>query len=138
MSRITVIGTGYVGLVTAACLADLGHHVIGMDVDSAKVERLRRGEVPIFEPGLAEVIASQGSRLVFTDDPVAAYEDGEFIFICVDTPPMYSGDADLSRVWRVIDNLPLSTGEDRVLVTKSTVPVGTGAPEKAVLFEGGF
>jgi UDPglucose 6-dehydrogenase len=138
LSRITVIGTGYVGLVTAACLADLGHHVIGMDVDSAKVERLRRGEVPIFEPGLAEVIASQGSRLVFTDDPVAAYEDGEFIFICVDTPPMYSGDADLSRVWRVIDNLPLSTGEDRVLVTKSTVPVGTGAAVKAELVARGF
>ncbi len=87
MSRITVIGTGYVGLVTAACLADLGHVVIGMDVDSAKVERLRKGIIPIYEPGLAELIASCGDRLRFTDDPADAYADGEFIFICVDTPP---------------------------------------------------
>ncbi len=138
MSRITVIGTGYVGLVTAACLADLGHVVIGMDVDSAKVERLRKGIIPIYEPGLAELIASCGDRLRFTDDPADAYADGEFIFICVDTPPTYSGDADLSRVWRVVDSLPLSTNEDRVLITKSTVPIGTGAAIKAELAARGF
>ncbi|NLE74976.1 MAG: UDP-glucose/GDP-mannose dehydrogenase family protein, partial [Actinobacteria bacterium] len=138
MSKITVIGTGYVGLVTAACLAELGHQVVGMDVDSAKIECLRRSEVPFYEPGLAEVLTAHKSRLLFTDDPVVAYENGEFIFICVDTPPTYSGDADLSRVWQVIDNLPLSTGEDRVIVTKSTVPVGTGAAVKAELAARGF
>lgn len=138
MSRVTVIGTGYVGLVTGACLADLGHRVTAFDLDSAKIERLRRGDIPIYEPGLAELINVQGERLSFTDDPVRAYEDGDFIFICVDTPPLYSGDADLSRVWRVIDNLPRTTGEDRVLVTKSTVPVGTGAAIKAELAARGF
>jgi UDPglucose 6-dehydrogenase len=95
-------------------------------VDSEKIRRLQRGEVPIYEPGLAEVIAAQGDRLTFTDDPGLAYREGEFIFVCVDTPPTYSGDADLSRIWRVIDNLPPEDGE-RVLITKSTVPVGTGA-----------
>ncbi len=138
MSRITVVGTGYVGLVTAACLADLGHVVIGMDVDDAKIARLQRGELPIFEPGLAELITAQEDRLTFTSNPAEAYADGEFIFICVDTPPMYSGDADLSRVWKVVDRLPKSTGYERVLVTKSTVPVGTGAAIKAELCSRGF
>ncbi len=95
MSRITVIGTGYVGLVTAACLADLGHVVIGMDVDSAKVERLRNGIIPIYEPG-----SSRAHRLLWRQAPLHgrpadAYADGEFIFICVDTPHIL-GDADLS------------------------------------------
>jgi len=138
LSRITVVGTGYVGLVTAACLADLGHVVIGMDVDDAKIARLRQGDIPIFEPGLAELIAAQGNRLTFTSNPDEAYRDGEFIFICVDTPPMYSGDADLSRVWKVVDRLPKSVGHERVLVTKSTVPVGTGAAIKAELCSRGF
>jgi UDPglucose 6-dehydrogenase len=132
MSRLTVIGTGYVGLVTAACMADLGHTVVAMDVDSEKIRRLQDGEIPIYEPGLAELIAAQGARLTFTDDPPVAYRDGEFIFVCVDTPPTYSGDADLSRIWKVVDSLPPSDGE-RVLVTKSTVPVGTGAAIRAEL-----
>ena len=137
MSRLTVIGTGYVGLVTAACMAGLGHTVVGMDVDEEKVRRLQRGEIPIYEPGLAELVAEQGDRLVFTHDPVAAYSQGEFIFICVDTPPTYSGDADLSRIWRVIDNLPPEDGA-RVLITKSTVPVGTGAAIQAELANRGY
>jgi UDPglucose 6-dehydrogenase len=135
--RITVIGAGYVGLVTAACLAGLGNHVTGMDVDTAKVERLQAGEVPIYEPGLAELIAEHRDRLSFTSDPAEAYWAGEFIFVCVDTPPTYSGDADLSRIWQVIDNLPPEDGR-RILITKSTVPVGTGAAVTAELARRGY
>ncbi len=137
MSRITVIGVGYVGLVTATCMADLGHTVVAMDSDNSKVLSLKRGEAPFYEPGLAELIASQGARLTFTSDPVHAYRHGEFIFICVDTPPTYSGDADLSRIWRVIDALPPEDG-DRVLITKSTVPVGTGAAIQVDLAQRGL
>ncbi|MCZ7664327.1 MAG: hypothetical protein M5U22_15975 [Thermoleophilia bacterium] len=109
MSRVTVIGAGYVGLVTAACLAHLGHEVTGMDIDGERVRRLNQGEIPIYEPGLVEIMAGSRSRLSFTDDPVAAYQNGRFIFICVDTPPTYSGDADLSRIWQVVANLPPRT-----------------------------
>jgi len=137
VSKITVIGVGYVGLVTAACMADLGHTVVAMDSDSSKVHALRRGEVPFYEPGLAELIGAQGDRLTFTSDPVQAYRHGESIFICVDTPPTYSGDADLSRIWRVIDALPPEDG-DRVLITKSTVPVGTGAAIRTELAQRGL
>jgi nucleotide sugar dehydrogenase len=137
MSRVTVIGTGYVGLVTAVCLAAIGHQVTGMDVDEEKIRRLNAGEVPIFEPGLAELVAAHRERLTFTADPVEAYRQGEFIFVCVDTPPTYSGDADLSRLWRVIDSLPPEDGA-RVLVTKSTVPVGTGAAVQAELAARGY
>src|SRR5665811_1684131 len=124
--RVTVVGAGYVGLVTAASLADLGHQVISMDIDSERIGRLQDGDIPIFEPGLAELVEKNRPRLTFTDDPTVAYADSEFIYICVDTPPTHSGDADLSRVWNVVDNLPPQDGE-RILVIKSTVPVGTGA-----------
>lgn len=126
------MGTGYVGLVTAACLAHLGHEVVGLDVDSAKIACLRQGQVPLYEPGLPELIASVGRRLEFTTDPQAAYDSGEFVFLCVDTPPTYSGDADLSRIWQALEALPPALGE-RTLVTKSTVPVGTGALVRAEL-----
>src|SRR5680860_55071 len=124
--RVTVVGAGYVGLVTAASLADLGHHVISMDIDSERIGRLQDGDIPIYEPGLAELVEKNRPRLTFTDNPTVAYADSEFIYICVDTPPTHSGDADLSRVWNVVDNLPPQDGE-RILVIKSTVPVGTGA-----------
>ncbi len=137
MSRVTVIGAGYVGLVTAACMAEMGHQVTGMDIDQAKVERLRAGHMPIWEPGLAELMEANRERLSFTSDPTEAYRDGEFIFICVDTPPTYSGDADLSRIWQVIANLPPEDGT-RILVTKSTVPVGTGAAIRAELAAKGY
>ncbi len=137
MSRLTVIGAGYVGLVTAACMAEIGHDVIGMDVDVERVRRLNDGHVPIYEPGLTELIEKNRERLAFTSDPVAAYREAEFIYVCVDTPPTYSGDADLSRVWQVIANLPPEDGQ-RVLVTKSTVPVGTGAAIQAELVRGGY
>ncbi len=132
MSRLAVVGAGYVGLVTAACMAHLGHEVTALDVDRDKIELLRGGGVPIYEPGLPELIAANRERIAFTTDLVTAYSSAEFIFLCVDTPPTYSGDADLSRVWQVLDGLPVDP-PDRVLVTKSTVPVGTGALVKAEL-----
>ncbi len=137
MSDITVVGAGYVGLVTAACLAHLGHRVVCLDVDAAKVRSLQAGVVPIYEPGLAELLASERPRLDFTTDPATAYCTSEFVFMCVDTPSTYSGDADLSRIWQALDALPPDLGE-RVLITKSTVPVGTGAQVKAELAARGY
>ena len=131
MSRITVFGAGYVGLVTGACFAELGHDVVVRDVVAEKVEALARGEVPIHEPGLEDLLARNRDRLRFTLDVRDAVAGAELIFICVDTPPLYSGDADLSRVWTVIDELPRGTAA--TLVMKSTVPVGTGEKVRATL-----
>ncbi len=127
MSRepIGVIGVGYVGLVTAACFADLGHTVICRDIDPAKVEMLRGGGVPLHEPGLDDLIRRNRNRLKFTLDLDELFSAARLAFICVDTPPMPSGDADLSRVQSVIDAIPPSA-EGAGLVMKSTVPVGTG------------
>jgi UDPglucose 6-dehydrogenase len=132
VSRLAVVGAGYVGLVTAACMARLGHQVTAFDVDEEKIQTLQRGGVPIYEPGLGELIAAQRRRLEFTVDVAAAYHGAEFIFLCVDTPSTYSGDADLSRVWQAVDSLP-GAGRELVLVMKSTVPVGTGALVRAEL-----
>jgi UDPglucose 6-dehydrogenase len=137
VARITVFGAGYVGLVTAACLAELGHEVVVRDVVPEKIERLRRGEVPIFEPGLDELLAKNGERLTFTLDAAEAVDGTEFIFVCVDTPPLYSGDADLSRVWTVVDELPRVSGNP-ILILKSTVPVGTGEKVRAALDQRGL
>ncbi len=137
MSTLTVVGAGYVGLVTAACMAELGHEVVAMDLDEDKIRTLREGNVPIYEPGLAELIAKNRDRIDFTTDPAAAYHSGDFIFICVDTPPTHSGDADLSRIWQAVENLPPDEGE-HVLVVKSTVPVGTGAAVQAELVDRGY
>ena len=131
MSRIAVFGAGYVGLVTGACLADLGHDVVVRDVLPDKIDGLKRGEVPIFEPGLEELLAKNEARLGFTVHVREALEGAEFVFVCVDTPPLYSGDADLSRVWTVIDELPEETRA--TVVMKSTVPVGTGDKVRAAL-----
>jgi len=137
VAKLTVVGTGYVGLVTVACMAELGHQIVAMDVDADKIANLKMGKMPIFEPGLAELIAKNSSRIEFTTDPAYAYPQGEFIFLCVDTPPTYSGDADLSRIWQAIDNIPPAEGEC-VLITKSTVPVGTGAAVQAELAKRGY
>jgi UDPglucose 6-dehydrogenase len=137
VSRLAVVGAGYVGLVTAACMARLGHQVVALDVDAEKVEVLRTGGIPIYEPGLAELIAEYRQRIDFTADLATAYSGAEFIFLCVDTPATYSGDADLSRIWQALDSLPADAAE-RVLVTKSTVPVGTGAAVRAGLASRGF
>jgi UDPglucose 6-dehydrogenase len=137
LSRLTIVGAGYVGLVTAACMAQLGHDVIAMDIDREKVRLLERGGIPIYEPGLAELLAENRSRIDFTSAADAAYKASEFIFLCVDTPPTYSGDADLSRIWQAIDTLPPDEGT-HVLITKSTVPVGTGAAVQAEVAHRGY
>jgi UDPglucose 6-dehydrogenase len=121
---IGVIGVGWVGLVTAACFAELGHEVWARDIVAAKVESLSRGDVPIHEPGLPELVAQNAERLHFTTDMAEVLEHTRLLFVCVDTPPTYSGDADLSRVESVLDDLGDSS--EHALVMKSTVPVGTG------------
>jgi UDPglucose 6-dehydrogenase len=122
---IGVIGTGYVGLVTAAGFAELGSEVWCVDVDAAKVQRLRDGEMPIYEPGLQELLARNASRMRFATDLAAALEHARLLFVAVGTPATYSGDADLSAVHAVLDAIPASA--DRALIMKSTVPCGTGA-----------
>src|SRR3954470_23119675 len=131
MSKIAVFGAGYVGLVTGACFAELGHDVAIRDVLPEKIDALRRGEVPIFEPGLDEYLARNAERLRYTLDVGEALDNAEFLFICVGTPPTYSGDADLSSVWTVLDELPADTRA--TVVMKSTVPVGTGEKVRAFL-----
>ncbi len=122
---IAVIGTGYVGLVTAAGFAELGNEVWCVDVDADKIERLQRGEVPIYERGLTESLMASRERIHFGTDLASALEHARLLFICVGTPTTYSGDADLSAVHNVINALPVS--DRHALVMKSTVPVGTGA-----------
>jgi len=124
LPAIGVIGVGWVGLVTAACFAEMGHQVIAKDVAADKVDSLSRGEVTIHEPGLAEMIERNLSHLRFTTDMDEVLEKARLLFVCVDTPPTYSGDADLSRVRSVVEDLK-GRGE-HVLVMKSTVPAGTG------------
>jgi UDPglucose 6-dehydrogenase len=123
--RVAVFGAGYVGLVTGACFAELGHHVRIRDVISEKIEALRRGEVPIYEPGLGELLERNRERLSFTIDVGEAIDEAEFVYVAVGTPPTISGDADLSAVWTVIDELP-DVDRAMVVAMKSTVPVGTG------------
>jgi len=130
--RIAVFGAGYAGLVTAAGFADLGHQVVVRDVVPEKVDALRAGRVPFHEPGLEEVIARVGDRLRFTLDYQEAVEGARFVFVCVGTPATYSGDADLSAVWTVLDELR-DLADGAVVVMKSTVPVGTGDTVRAAL-----
>ena len=131
MSRVAVFGAGYVGLVTGACFAELGHDVAVRDVLPEKIDALRRGEVPIFEPGLDDLLRQNAERLRYTLDVREALNDAEFLFICVGTPPTHSGDADLSAVWTVLDELPPEARA--TVVMKSTVPVGTGEKVRAFL-----
>jgi UDPglucose 6-dehydrogenase len=121
---IGVVGAGWVGLVTAACFAELGHRVVVREIVPEKVESLRRGEVPIHEPGLSELISKNSERLTFTEDMGELLADARLIFVCVQTPPTVSGDADLSAVQRAVEEI--GDPEGKVLVMKSTVPVGTG------------
>jgi UDPglucose 6-dehydrogenase len=121
---IGVIGVGWVGLCTAACFAELGHPVYARDILPEKVESLTRGEVPMHEPGLPELVQRNAERLNFTTDMRAVLDNAELLFCCVDTPPTYSGDADLSRVEAVVEELGGSNSH--AIVMKSTVPVGTG------------
>jgi len=121
---VGVIGVGWVGLVTAACFAELGHPVIARDILQEKVDSLSRGEVAIHEPGLEDLLRRNAERLTFTTDMDELLQGARLLFVCVDTPPTYSGDADLSRVRAVVQELP--DDSDHVLIMKSTVPAGTG------------
>jgi len=130
MARIGIFGAGYVGIVSGACLAELGHTVVVRDVVQERIERLNAGELPIYEPGLDEVVERNRDRLRFTTG-VAAAVDNDLLFVCVGTPPTHSGDADLAAVWTVIEEIP--PGTRAILVMKSTVPVGTGEKVRAAL-----
>jgi UDPglucose 6-dehydrogenase len=132
MSKVGIFGAGWVGLVTGACLAELGHDVVIRDVVPEKIDALRDGRVPFHEQDVPELLERNGDRLAFTLDAREVAEGAAFLFVCVDTPPTYSGDADLSRVWTVVDELP-NLDERTVLVMKSTVPVGTGEKVRAGL-----
>ncbi len=132
---IAVIGTGYVGLVTAAGFAELGSEVWCVDVDADKIAMLERGEIPIYEPGLAECVARNRERLHFGTEIATALEHARLLFVAVGTPPTYSGDADLSAVYAVVGAMPAS--DHHALVMKSTVPVGTGASIKRAFEEHG-
>jgi len=132
---IGVIGAGYVGLVTAAGFAALGSHVYCVDIDAERIRGLEQGRVPIWEPGLEELVAQHRERLHFATEPGAALEHARLLFVAVGTPPTYSGDADLSAVRAVVDAMPAS--DRHALVMKSTVPVGTGASIERVFAEQG-
>ncbi len=129
---VGVIGVGYVGLVTAACLAELGHTVVCRDIAPERVAMLQRGQVPIHEPGVSELLQRNAARMTFTLDMEDVFRDARIAIVCVDTPPTASGDADLSRVEAVIEALPESA-DGAILVMKSTVPVGTGRRVRAEL-----
>ena len=126
---IGVIGTGYVGLVTAAGFAELGNDVWCIDIDADKIAGLEAGRIPIWEPGLEELVARHRDRLHFSTDLADALEHARLLFVAVGTPPTYSGDADLSAVHAVVDAMPPS--DRHALVMKSTVPVGTGESDQA-------
>jgi UDPglucose 6-dehydrogenase len=133
--HVTIFGTGYVGLVTGTCFADVGNDVRCVDIDQDRIDRLNAGEVPIYEPGLTEMIGRnrRTGRLTFTTDPVAGVDHGDILFICVGTPPLADGSSDLSAV----DTVARSIGEvmttPKVVVTKSTVPVGTSDRVRAIV-----
>lgn len=125
--RLTIFGSGYVGLVTGACMAETGNNVVCVDIDAAKIDRLNAGDVPIYEPGLDESIARnmEAGRLKFTTDVEEGVDHGLFQFIAVGTPPDEDGSADLSHVLTVADSIGRHMKDYRIIVDKSTVPVGT-------------
>jgi UDPglucose 6-dehydrogenase len=136
---IGVIGAGYVGLVTAAGFAELGSEVWCVDIDAEKVERLNRGESPLYEPGLAELLTRHASRLHFSTQLSEALEHTRLLFVAVGTPPTHSGDADLSAVYQVVESIPAGGAQaaEHAIVMKSTVPCGTGASIKRAFRESG-
>ena len=134
--RITMIGTGYVGLVSGVCFSDFGHDVICVDKDPAKIEKLNRGAAPIFEPGLDQLMARnvEAGRLSFTTDLKAAVDGAEAVFIAVGTPTRRGdGHADLSYVMAAAEDVAGALTGYAVIVTKSTVPVGTNRKVKQVM-----
>jgi UDPglucose 6-dehydrogenase len=135
--KIAVIGTGYVGLVTGTCFADSGNDVVCVDIDQAKIDRLNRGEIPIYEPGLAEMVAENqaAERLRFTTDLPAAVSPAEIVYLAIGTPQSHDGAADLTALWKVVDSIAPHLRPDAIVVTKSTVPVGTNSKIYARLKE---
>jgi len=135
--KICVVGSGYVGLVTGACLADFGMTVTGVDKDAAKIAALERGEIPIYEPGLEEIVAKnvRAGRLRFTTDLGPAIREAKAVFIAVGTPPLPDGRADLSFVRQVAESIGENLNGYKVVITKSTVPVGTGQMVEQVVRE---
>ncbi|HKK55973.1 nucleotide sugar dehydrogenase, partial [Marinobacter sp.] len=133
--KITIFGTGYVGLVTGACLADVGHDVLCMDVDQGKIDKLRNGQIPIFEPGLESIVRHtvEAGRLSFTTDTEQAVGHGTLQFIAVGTPPDEDGSADLQYVTAVAQSIGHYMTEYKVVVDKSTVPVGTADKVKTAV-----
>jgi len=127
--RIAVVGTGYVGLVTGTCFADSGNNVVCLDINADKIARLNRGEIPIYEPGLEELVVrnARGGRLTFSTDTAAGIRTAEIVFLAVGTPPAADGSADLTSLWNVVDAIAPHLDPRAVVVTKSTVPVGTCA-----------
>lgn len=127
--KVAVVGTGYVGLVTGTCFADSGNDVTCIDIDEQKIERLNQGQIPIYEPGLTELVLrnSAGGRLHFTTDLPSAVGPAKLIYLAVGTPQGDDGAANLSALWAVVDSIAPHLAEDAIVVTKSTVPVGTNA-----------
>ncbi|NHN30196.1 UDP-glucose dehydrogenase family protein [Paenibacillus agricola] len=135
--KITVIGSGYVGTTTAIVLAELGHDVIGYDIDSCKVDKLNEGKLPFIEPGLDELLTKQlkAGRIVFTSNSQPAIMSSEILMISVGTPSNLNGGADLTYVGKVLDAIAMHINEPKIIVTKSTVPVGTNRWMKRQLEE---
>ena len=127
--RITVIGTGYVGLVTGTCFSETGNDVVCVDINEEKVQSLRSGQIPIYEPGLADLVHRNtvANRLDFTTDLAQVASEADVIFLAVGTPASADGSADLSALWAVADSLVPHLQSETIVVTKSTVPVGTNA-----------
>ncbi|MBI1971039.1 UDP-glucose/GDP-mannose dehydrogenase family protein [Candidatus Woesearchaeota archaeon] len=125
--RITIVGTGYVGLVTGACFSDLGNEVLCLDIDEEKIRKLNQGLIPIYEPGLSDLISRnmREGRLLFTTNKQEAYSFGSIIFICVNTPSKEDGDVELGYVDKVAEDIGVYMNGYKLVVTKSTVPVGT-------------
>ena len=135
--KMTLIGTGYVGLVSGACLAELGNDVMCLDVDAAKIAQLQRGEMPIYEPGLEPLVKRnvQAGRLHFTTDVAQSVAHGQVQFIAVGTPPDEDGSADLQYVIAAARAIGRHMNDYRLVVDKSTVPVGTAARVRAAIFQ---
>lgn len=123
--KVAVAGTGYVGLVTGVCLAENGNYVTCVDIDEAKIAKMKQGVSPIYEPGLEELMSKNKERLFFTTDYVSAYKDADVIFIGVGTPEKKDGSANLAYVYQVAEEIAKSIEKDCVVVVKSTVPIGT-------------
>src|SRR5690554_386097 len=125
--KVAVMGTGYVGLVTGACLADAGNHVICVDVDERKVQMLREGHIPIYEEGLEPIVQRnvQANRLEFTTESAEAIQNADIIFIAVGTPSDHDGSADLKYVLQVAATIADNLNSEKIVICKSTVPVGT-------------